>query len=52
MIAGLLSNFRNTFIVGLVLAGVMIWAYSQGPQGTGEVFFVRSEERRGGKECA
>jgi uncharacterized membrane protein len=38
--AGLLSNFRNTFIVGLILAGVMIWAYSQGPQGTGEAFFV------------
>src|SRR3954468_6652381 len=38
--AGLLSNFRNTFIVGLLLAAVMIWAYSQGPQGTGEVFFV------------
>jgi uncharacterized membrane protein len=38
--AGLLSNFRNTFIVGLILAVVMIWAYSQGPQGTGEVFFV------------
>src|SRR5205807_5300716 len=28
------------FIVGLILAGVMIWAYSQGPQGTGEAFFV------------
>jgi uncharacterized membrane protein len=38
--AGLLSNFRNTFIVGLILAVVMIWAYSQGPQGAGEVFFV------------
>lgn len=38
--AGLLSNFRTTFIVGLVLALVMIWAYSQGPQGTGEAFFV------------
>jgi uncharacterized membrane protein len=38
--AGLLSNFRNTFIVGLILALVMIWAYSQGPQGTGEAFFV------------
>jgi uncharacterized membrane protein len=38
--AGLLSNFRNTFIVGLILAGVMIGAYSQGPQGTGEVFLV------------
>jgi uncharacterized membrane protein len=38
--AGLLSNFRNTFIVGLILAVVMIWAYSQGPQGTGEAFLV------------
>jgi uncharacterized membrane protein len=38
--AGLLSNFRNTFIVGLLLAAVMIWAYSQSPQGTGEVFLV------------
>lgn len=38
--AGLLSNFRNTFIVGLILALVMVWAYSQGPQGTSEAFFV------------
>lgn len=36
--AGLLSNFRNTFIVGFLLAAVMIWAYSTGPQGTGPEF--------------
>jgi uncharacterized membrane protein len=32
--AGLLSNFRNTFIVGLVLAIVMIVAFATGPHGT------------------
>jgi len=36
--AGLLSNFRNTFIVGFLLAAVMVWAYSTGPQGTGPEF--------------
>jgi uncharacterized membrane protein len=36
--AGLLSNFRNTFIVGFLLAVVMIVAYAMGPQGTGPVF--------------
>ena len=38
MMAGLLSNFRNTFIVGFVLAVVMIVAYATGPHGTDEVF--------------
>ena len=32
--AGLLSNFRNTFIVGFLLAVVMIVAYATGPHGT------------------
>ena len=36
--AGLLSNFRNTFIVGFLLAVVMIVAYATGPQGAGPVF--------------
>src|SRR4051794_5333095 len=36
--AGLLSNFRNTFIIAFVLALVMIVAYATGPQGTGPVF--------------
>ena len=36
--AGLLSNFRNTIIVSLVLALVMIVAYATGPQGTGPAF--------------
>jgi uncharacterized membrane protein len=36
--AGLLSNFRNTFIVGFILAVVMIAGYAMGPQGTGPVF--------------
>jgi uncharacterized membrane protein len=36
--AGLLSNFRNTFIVGFLLAVVMIIAYAMGPQGAGPIF--------------
>jgi uncharacterized membrane protein len=32
--AGLLSNFRNTFIIGFVLAVVMIVAFATGPHGT------------------
>ena len=36
--AGLLSNFRNTFIVGFLLAVVMIVAYAMGPQGAGPIF--------------
>ena len=36
--AGLLSNFRNTVIVSLILAIVMIVAYATGPQGTGPIF--------------
>ena len=31
--AGLLSNFRNTMIVSVLLALVMVFAYSQSPQG-------------------
>ncbi len=38
--AGLLLNFRNTIILSLVLALIMIVAYSQvSPQGTGLVFW-------------
>jgi uncharacterized membrane protein len=36
--AGLLSNFRNTFILSFILAVVIIVAYAMGPQGTGPVF--------------
>ena len=36
--AGLLSNFRNTFIVGLLLAVVMIVAFARGPHGTDASF--------------
>ncbi len=36
--AGLLSNFRNTFIVGFILAVLMIVGYAMGPQGTGPAF--------------
>src|ERR1700760_5067686 len=32
--AGLLSNFRNTFIVGFLLAVVMIVGFASGPHGT------------------
>lgn len=37
--AGLLSNFRNTVIVSVLLALVMVAAYSQGPQGTDAAFW-------------
>ena len=37
--AGLLANFRNTMIVSVILALVMIGAYSQGPQGTDVAFW-------------
>jgi uncharacterized membrane protein len=36
--AGLLSNFRNTFIVGLVLAVLMIVGFATGPHGTDGAF--------------
>src|ERR1700760_1519025 len=36
--AGLLSKFRNTFIVGFILAVLMIVGYAMGPQGTGPAF--------------
>ncbi len=36
--AGLLSNFRNTFIVGLVLAVLMIVGFATGPHGTDSSF--------------
>ena len=37
--AGLLSNFRNTMIVSVILALIMVGAYAMGPQGTGEIFW-------------
>ncbi len=37
--AGLLSNFRNTVIVSVILALIMLYAYSTGPQGAGEVYW-------------
>lgn len=37
--AGLLANFRNTLIVSVILALVMVGAYSQGPQGTDVAFW-------------
>jgi uncharacterized membrane protein len=37
--AGLLTNFRNTMILSVVLALIMIGAYSQSPQGTGTVYW-------------
>ena len=36
--AGLLSNFRNTFIVGFLLAVVMIVGFATGPHGTDGAF--------------
>jgi uncharacterized membrane protein len=38
--AGLLSNFRNTVIVSVVLALIIVFAYSTGPQGTGPAFWT------------
>ncbi|HEX2801146.1 MAG TPA: hypothetical protein VHN73_03680 [Phenylobacterium sp.] len=35
----LLSNFRNTVIVSVILALVMVAAYAAGPQGTGPIFW-------------
>ena len=37
--AGLLANFRNTIIVSVILALVMVGAYAAGPQGTGPAFW-------------
>ena len=37
--AGLLSNFRNTVILSVILALVMVGAYSQSPQGTDGAFW-------------
>src|SRR5512144_2719513 len=37
--AGLLSNFRNTVIVSVILALIVLFAYSTGPQGAGSVFW-------------
>ncbi|HKP79012.1 MAG TPA: urate hydroxylase PuuD [Phenylobacterium sp.] len=37
--AGLLANFRNTMILSVVLALVMVAAFSQGPQGTDAAFW-------------
>ena len=37
--AGLLANFRNTMIVSVILALSMVFAYSQGPQGTDVPFW-------------
>jgi uncharacterized membrane protein len=39
MIAGLLSNFRNTVILSVVLALVMVFAYSTSPHGVDGTFF-------------
>jgi len=38
--AGILLNLRNTIILGLVLAAIMIYAYGQAsPQGVGLIFW-------------
>ena len=37
--AGLLANFRNTIIVSVILALVMVGAYSQSPHGTDGAFW-------------
>jgi uncharacterized membrane protein len=37
--AGLLSNFRNTIILSVILALILVFAYSTGPQGTDVTFW-------------
>ena len=37
--AGLLSNFRNTMILSLVLAIIMLFAYSRSPHGTDQIYW-------------
>jgi uncharacterized membrane protein len=37
--AGLLTNFRNTVIVSVILALIVLFAYSTGPHGTDEIFW-------------
>src|SRR6478672_205289 len=37
--AGLLANFRNTIVVSFILALVIVFAFSQGPQGTDIAFW-------------
>jgi uncharacterized membrane protein len=37
--AGLLTNFRNTMILSVILALIMIGAYSQSPHGLDQVFW-------------
>jgi uncharacterized membrane protein len=37
--AGLLANFRNTIVVSVLLALVLVFAYSQGPHGTDGAFW-------------
>src|SRR5262245_28179903 len=37
--AGLLANFRNTVILSVILALVLVAAYSQGPHGTDIAFW-------------
>ena len=56
----LLSNFRTTILLSLVLAAVMIFSFGRiAPGGFDKIFWqavfrwahVGSEERRVGKEC-
>jgi uncharacterized membrane protein len=37
--AGLLSNFRNTMILSVILALIMIWAYSHSPHGVDQTYW-------------
>ena len=37
--ASILSNFRNTVLLSLLLAAIMLWAFSHSPNGVGPVFF-------------
>ena len=41
----LLSNFRNTFILSLILAGVMIWAFSRTAPGGFDAMFWQAVAR-------
>ncbi len=37
--ASILSNFRNTLLLSLLLSVIMLWAFSHSPNGFGVVFF-------------
>ncbi|MFN7388064.1 MAG: hypothetical protein ACK5R8_01100, partial [Brevundimonas sp.] len=49
--AGLLSNFRNTLILSLLLAGVMIFAFGRTAPGGVDISFWQAVARWGHVGC-